>query len=427
VRNCVGRDRYFLSFALAAALLLLSSCNLVALHRDQQAGAKAGGVAGKIVHEESDASTIVVFALREEEGTWVVDNYVHLATQQDFLMRLVAGKRYRVGAFADRNGNLRPDDGEPAVVAVGPVIIGQGWKGAAKLSLTLAPTGRLDLATSAALQDLEMVDQRALPIWIGEVTDLDDERFSAESGSMGLWQPFEFLVNVGIGVFFLEPYDPQRIPVLFVSGAGGNPWEWRAIIDALDRSRYQPWVFVFPSGQRLASSAAVLKHSIAALQREYGVSRLYVIAHSMGGLVARDFIQLGAAATDNPSVPIFISVVTPWRGHRAARMGVERSPAIVPSWIDMQTDSDFQQKIFAQPLPASTAYYLFYAQTDPALPIDRASDGTVSVSSQLHPDAVRDAREIIGFTENHASVLRSPAVIAAYLRILGMPVDAPGR
>ena len=77
---------------------------------------------------------------------------------------------------------------------------------------------------------------------------------SAESGSLGLRQPFEFLANVGIGVFLLEPYDPKRIPVLFVSGAGGNPWEWRALIDALDHSRYQPWVFVYPSGQRLASS-----------------------------------------------------------------------------------------------------------------------------------------------------------------------------
>jgi hypothetical protein len=27
------------------------------------------------------------------------------------------------------------------------------------------------------------------------VTDLDDERLSAESGSLGLWQPFEFLVQ----------------------------------------------------------------------------------------------------------------------------------------------------------------------------------------------------------------------------------------
>jgi pimeloyl-ACP methyl ester carboxylesterase len=289
------------------------------------------------------------------------------------------------------------------------------------------PTGRLDPAMSTAAQGLGAVELRPIPVWIGEVTDLDDERLSADGGSLGLWQPFEFLVNVGIGVFFLEPYDPQRIPVLFLSGAGGHPGEWRTMIDALDRSRYQPWVFVYPSGQRLASSAEVLARSVAALQRQYGVARVYVIAHSMGGLVARDFIQRGASTLDSPALPVFISVATPWRGHRAARTGVERSPAVVPSWIDMQTDSDFQQTIFARPLPPATRYYLFFAQTDPAQPVDRATDGTVSASSQLHPDAVRDAREVIGFTANHTSVLRSSPVVAACLRILGMPADGPGK
>jgi triacylglycerol esterase/lipase EstA (alpha/beta hydrolase family) len=404
--------------ALAAALLLLTSCNLLALNRDLRAGAAAGGVAGKVQHGEKDASVIVVFALREESGGWVADKFVHLATQQDFLMRLDAGQRYVIGAFADRNDNLRLDDGEPAVIASNPVTIAQGWEGITKINLALAPVDRLDRAKVDALQRLENVQLRPLPVWTGAVTDLDDERFSRESGSMGLWRPFEFLVNVGIGVFFLEPYDPAKTPVLFVSGAGGNPWEWRAMIDALDRTRYQPWVFVYPSGQRLASSAAVLDRCITALHLEYGFSRLYVTAHSMGGLVARDFIQRNASSPENRYLPVFVSLVTPWGGHRAARIGVERSPAVVPSWIDMQVDSEFQRAIFARPLPATTAYYLLWAQTDPAQPVERASDGVISVSSQLHPDAVRDAREVVGFTENHTSVLRSPAVIKTYLRIL---------
>jgi len=425
--NSLFGQRLCTAAALAAAVLFLSSCNLLALHRDLRAAATAGGVAGKVVHDESDTGTVVVFALREEDGDWVANNYVHLATQQDFLMRLGAGQRYRIGAFADRNDNLRPDDDEPAVILPEPVTIAQGWKGVTKLGLTLAPAGRLDQQTAAAAQGLPKVVLRPLPVWVGEVTGLDDDRFSAESGSMGLWQPFEFLVNVGIGVFFLEPYDPQRIPVLFVSGAGGNPWEWRAMIDGLDRTRFQPWGFVYPSGQRLASSAAVLELCVTALQREYGASRVYVTAHSMGGLVARDFIQRNASALDNGYIPVFVSIVTPRQGHPAASLGVRRSPAVVPSWIDMQTNSEFQKAIFARPLPSATAYYLFYAQTDPKQPPDRATDGTIAVTSQLHPDAVRDALEVLGFTENHTSVLRSSEVIAAYSRILAMLAAARGR
>ena len=404
--------------ALAAALLLLCSCNLVMLHRDLREAATAGFVAGEVLHGEADDSAVVVFALREEPDAWVANNYVHLATSQDFLIRLSAGKRYRIGAFADRNGNLRPDSDEPAVIAPDPVAVAQGWKGTTRISLALAPASRLDRPAVEALQGLANVDLRPLPVWVGEVSDLDDARFSAATGSLGLWAPFDFLVNIGIGVFFLEPYDPARIPVLFVSGAGGNPWEWRAMIDALDRSRYQPWVFVYPSGQRLAESAGVLDACVTALHREYGFSRLYVTAHSMGGLVARDFIQRNASSPDNRYLPVFVSLVTPWQGHRAARLGVERSPAVVPSWIDMQTDSDFQRAIFARPLPASTAHYLLYAQTDPTQPVERATDGTVAVSSQLHPAAVRDAKKVLGFTENHTSVLTSMTVIAAYQRIL---------
>jgi len=216
-----------------------------------------------------------------------------------------------------------------------------------------------------------------------------------------------------------EPYDPKRIPVLFVSGAGGNPWEWRAQIDALDHSRYQPWVFVYPSGQRLASSVAVLERCITALQREYGFVRLYVTAHSMGGLLARDFIQRYAGP-----VPVFVSLVTPWRGLRAAAWGVARSPAVIPSRVDMQPDSAFQRAIFARPLTSVTAHYLLYAQTNPAQPFERATDGTIALSSQLHADAVRDAREVFGFTESHTSVLNSPAVVGTFLRILAMPADA---
>ncbi len=419
MRNGSVWTRLFAAGMLAAVLLLLASCNLLALHRDLKAGATVGAIAGKVSHGESDASTVVVVGLREEGDIWIADNYVHLATQQDFLIRLVAGKRYLIGAFADRNDNLRLDDDEPAVLLPNPVTVAQGWKGISKINLTLSPAGRLDRTMTSALQELAKIERQPVPVWVGEVTDLDDERLSPASGSMGLWQPFEFLTNVGIGVFLFEPYDPKRIPVLFVSGAGGNPWEWRAMMDALDRSRFQPWVFVYPSGQRLASSVAVLERCVAALQREYGFGSLYVTAHSMGGLLARDFIQRYAGP-----VPVFVSLVTPWRGHRAAAMGVARSPAVVPSWIDMQTDSEFQRAIFDRPLPAATAHYLLYAQTDPAQPSERATDGTIAVSSQLHADAVRDAREVVGFTESHTSVLSSPAVIATYLRILGMPTDA---
>jgi hypothetical protein len=170
VRNGSVWTKLFIGGVLALALLLLASCNLLALHRDLSAGATVGGVAGKVMHGESDASTVVVVGLWEEGDTWIADNYVHLATRQDFLIRLVAGKRYVIVAFADRNDNLRLDDDEPAVLLPSPVTVAQGWKGITKISLMLAPTGRLDRTTASALLGLAKIERQPLPVWVGEVT-----------------------------------------------------------------------------------------------------------------------------------------------------------------------------------------------------------------------------------------------------------------
>jgi pimeloyl-ACP methyl ester carboxylesterase len=404
--------------ALAAAVLLLGSCKMLELQQNIVEAKTAGGVAGKVVHREGDGSNVVVFALRDAGGSWVAENYASLATADAFLLRLEAGQRYTVGAFADRNRNLLPDAGEPAALIAQPFTAAQGWRGLTRVSLTLAPGNRLPQPVLGALQGLAKVERKPLPVAVGEVASLDDHRFSEDSGTMGLWAPLDFLSQVGIGVFFTEPYDPKRIPVLFVSGAGGNPYEWRKIVDSLDRSRYQAWFFVYPSGQRLGLSAAMLQRCLQELHKRHGFERLYVTAHSMGGLVARGTIQLDADAGAAGYLRLFVSLSTPWQGHKQARMGVEYSPAVIPSWIDMQTDSDYQLAIFARPFSPPLRYYLLYSQTDPKAPVESATDGAVAVSSQLRKEAVRDARQVLGFTETHTSILSSATVISTYQRIL---------
>ncbi|HEX6690115.1 MAG TPA: alpha/beta hydrolase [Burkholderiales bacterium] len=403
--------------ALVLAALLLGSCKLIELNRNVHESRTVGGVAGQVTHRERDSSSIVVFALREEGGGWVADNFARLATEQKFLLRLEAGKRYLIGAFADRNGDLLPDVGEPTALAPEPITVAQGWKGVTRVNLTLARSA-FPASLTGALQGILTVDRKELPIAVGEVAALDDDRFSEESGEMGLWAALDFLTQVGIGVFFIEPYDPKRIPVLFVSGAGGNPYEWRTVVESLDRTRYQAWFFVYPSGQRLELSATVLQRCMQQLQKKYRFQKVYVTAHSMGGLVSRGYIQKSVQANEAGYLRLFVTLSTPWQGHKAAKSGVEYSPAVIPSWIDMQTDSEYQLAIFARPFQPPLSYYLLYSQTDPKAPVETATDGAVAVSSQLRKEAVRDARQVLGFTETHTSILTSSNVISAYQRIL---------
>ena len=379
---------------------------------------KEGLIRGHVTHQETDFSKLVVFALREDGRVPIVANYTSLAHSDGYLMRAGAHKRYLVGVFADRNGNLRADPDEPAAFSEARVEVVADWKRAARADLSLSASSRLPAAIVDALQDLATVKRKPLPLAIGEVAGLDDERFAEDSGRLGMWAPFDFAVHVGSGVYFLGPYDPKKIPVLFVSGIGGFPQQWRPFIESLDASLYQPWVFLYPSGARLQTSAAMLNGCIEALHAQYGFERLYVTAHSMGGLVSRGFIQMNTQSAANRYLRLFVSVSTPWSGHKAARAGVEHSPVVMPSWVDLQPDSEYQQALFARRLAPPLEYELLWGRLDATLPVEQATDGTIDASSQLRLEAVRDARRVHGFVESHTSILRSPEVIAVYLQLL---------
>jgi len=65
-----------------------------------------------------------------------------------------------------------------------------------------------------------------IEIAAGDVVSLDDPRFAGEVGSEGLWRPLDFLSENTLGIYFTEPYDPARTPVLLVYGIGGSPQDF---------------------------------------------------------------------------------------------------------------------------------------------------------------------------------------------------------
>ena len=69
------------------------------------------------------------------------------------------------------------------------------------------------------------------------------------------------------GIYLLEPYDPDRIPVLFVHGLISAPQMWFPTINAVEsdpvlRGKFQYWVFGYPSGDPIAYSALQLRQSL---------------------------------------------------------------------------------------------------------------------------------------------------------------------
>ncbi|XHR29689.1 MAG: esterase/lipase family protein [Chthoniobacteraceae bacterium] len=113
-----------------------------------------------------------------------------------------------------------------------------------------------------------------------------------------LWYGLMGLINVDksmafSGLYMLQPYDPNRIPVILVHGLISTPQMWKNVINELEadpliRGRYQFWVFSYPTGNAPVYSALLLRQELARIQKTYPLTRgCILVGHSMGGLVSR--------------------------------------------------------------------------------------------------------------------------------------------
>lgn len=101
------------------------------------------------------------------------------------------------------------------------------------------------------------------------------------------------------GLFMLEPYDPDRIPVVMVHGLWSSPLTWMDMFNDLRsfpevRERYQFWFYLYPTGQPFWISATQMRKDLAEARQildpnldDQNMERLVLVGHSMGGLVSR--------------------------------------------------------------------------------------------------------------------------------------------
>jgi pimeloyl-ACP methyl ester carboxylesterase len=256
--------------------------------------------------------------------------------------------------------------------------------------------------------ETEMIDTLLENTRNGVVAPLDEERFNRSAASEGLWHPRRFIARSNPGIYFLEPYDPNRQPVLFVHGYDGSPRDFAYLIAKLDTTRFQAWVYNYPSGLRLPLLAEHLESSLSQLRLHYSFGCVSIVAHSMGGLVARGFLLRNATATQPQCIPLFVSISTPWEGSRAAAFGARWAPDLVSTWRDIASGSAYLRSLFAVPFPDNTRYYLVFT----------ADDRTVTVASQLGASAKQEATQVIGYDATHVGVLRDAAAATGLLRLL---------
>ena len=161
------------------------------------------------------------------------------------------------------------------------------------------------------------------------------------------------------GLYFLQPYDPDRIPVVFVHGLMSTAFTWVQTINGLladpeVRKHYQFWVFNYPTGNPILYSALRLREELDKVDKFYPNHRPYVlVGHSMGGMLTRAQVitltpamwerGMGAMTKEvfarnspnsivirsltfqaNPRIKRVVFVCTPHRGSQMASGGIGR-------------------------------------------------------------------------------------------------------
>jgi hypothetical protein len=109
----------------------------------------------------------------------------------------------------------------------------------------------------------------------------------------------------GIGLFQLQTYDPNKIPVVFVHGLLSRPEAWTQAVNGLladpaIRKNYQFWLYLYPTGLSVWRSAAALRDELdrfdarlAENKPNANLNRMILIGHSMGGLICSTMIREG--------------------------------------------------------------------------------------------------------------------------------------
>jgi len=406
--------RYVFIVLSCIVVMLLQGCAFFRLSREIKEMDQIRVVSGSIHNRSNMAKNVFIVLLEKKKAGWAIVRSTIIGPGLDKFAIESGFGVYYLFAFEDLNDNLSHDDNEP----IG--CYGQPSEIRIEASSTAVTLLGMDISLHPKSTDYGVIpDKLTLSpenlshsfIKIGQVASFDDPIMAPENGVTGYWEPLSFVRKIGFCLLFQKTYDPRKVPVLFVHGALGTPLGWKNLVDQLDQDRFQPWFFYYPSGIPLEKSAIALDLMVMDLYRRYGFQEMHVVAHSMGGLVARSFILRNYFQSQQTFIKTFISISSPWNGHKLTAKGVERAPEAIPSWHDMVPDSAFIQALFKQDFPPSLNYYLMFSYKGDCSVFLANNDGTVELSSELDRRAQKEAKKIFGYNEDHGSILTDTQVL----------------
>jgi len=353
------------------------------------------------LQKRQDPLLLVVVSNRYRENETVA--LVQLQkTSVDAYMAFLPRGDYELFVFADIDGNgdfesnemigrtkatIGPENSKGGIVVEGPSI-----------TVDFDHPGTVDFHLSETVRPSGYVYK-----------SLDDEFFDPKYGNMGVYNPSNLIAHNQGFVFGLEDFNDKKTMVLFVHGISGTPRDWKYIAAGLDRSRFQPFFFYYPSGLPLDKLGTMLAQLIETIDKtSNGGSGIVLVAHSMGGLVSLSAINKLSEEAFPASLKLYCSFSTPYGGDEAAKKWIDNAPVVVPSWRDIGAPSAFLTDLTSRPFPKKLPFYLYFS----------FNDVSVSLRSQLISPAQTIATRIIGVDETHVGILNSETTRDSFLRLL---------
>ncbi|MEM8737835.1 MAG: alpha/beta fold hydrolase [Planctomycetota bacterium] len=114
-----------------------------------------------------------------------------------------------------------------------------------------------------------------------------------------------------LGIYLLEPYHPDKTPLLLIHGLMSTPLTWIELTNEIQsdselRDRYQVWHFLYPTATCPYYSAYQLREKLDDLRLtldpeldDFATQDIVVVGHSMGGILTRTLVSdTGTAAWD---------------------------------------------------------------------------------------------------------------------------------
>ncbi|OHD68833.1 MAG: hypothetical protein A2W19_17310 [Spirochaetes bacterium RBG_16_49_21] len=399
-------------------VILVNSCGYFSItKRDDMSESGSGDAARSGVYNSSvimgdisdgsgieRATSVIAYPLSYAGGS--LTDYVILDRPGPFMLYVPAG-RYHIFSVSDFNDNGIFEQDEVSGVYGRPDAVSVEEGDVKQIIVTADPSARERIKFPVRIRIKDDARESPHQTANGGIIKIYDERFSLENATAGWWSPTLFMKAFGAHIYLTRQFDRRKIPVLFVHGAQGSPHNWAYFYFRLDREKYQPWFYYYPSGIRLPLASRLLYESLLELKKKYDFKAICITAHSMGGLIVRHLLTRYDLRGHGIETVLFVSLASPWTGFESADPKSIFPIKKLPSWIDVASTSTFIKRTMQARLPSSVSYYLFYGRDD-----------SLARGAALDERAYSGAKGKYGFDVDHDTILKDRTVFRQFKVLL---------